>query len=727
MRALALCVLTACRIGFDPLAVISPEQARRAIAIGSNHGCALRGPDIYCWGANDEYQLGDPDRTMRTTPHKIANLPATPIALTAGDSHTCFISADEDVYCWGANENGQSGPRTEFVDSAVILRVNGLPSGALEIAAGSAHTCSLHRDGNVWCWGSGSYGQAGPQRADTQLLPLPVPGLAGTVRIAAGGDSSCALSSAGVVSCWGRNDYGQLGDGTTTSRGEAQSIAGLTATAIGLGDIHACALDGNGAYQCWGSDYSGELGDGTTGFQVQPNPPSPQHGLIGIDGGISYTCSVDDQGVASCWGQTYDGEIGDFFGRAEIALAPVTMHVGGPVAAVSTGDRTACALRRDGEVVCWGYGAQGQIGDGRSDVALPAQVPLTDVRSISAGEHGTCALHGPVATETVSCWGDNRSSVAGETGDLSLVPVPIMAPWSGSVVDLKYGGHHACVRTSGDEIWCWGNDGQGQLGDGTTNSSSIPRRAGTDTFSALAATHSSTCAIRSSDDVVMCWGSNYYGELGTGTPGDRWTPTPVAGAGGLPHQAFAAVAGSYHMCSLDGAGEVWCWGTNARRETGGSDGVSIVNTPTQVALATAATELRGGGGSMCGKDASGSVTCWGHNDNYGLLDPNAEVAALPTSVARTELGYFGETLGCDALGNCWGDGSRGQLGDGTWLPRAASAPVSLPGPPTMMTVGYNHACAIVGGNAYCWGDNPQGQVGNGTTSNAYVPVVLKFP
>lgn len=724
MHRLWVCLLVACRIGFDPQMTVTPEQGRRALALGDDHGCTIRDNDIYCWGLNNTLQVGDPEPGVRLTPRAVPDLPAIPIAITAGGGHTCFLSVDEEVYCWGGNEAGQAGPRTDFVDSAAVVRVTGLPPQAVDIAAGAAHTCSVHRDGTVWCWGDGRDGQAGPKRLDTQLPPQQVVGVTGAVHVAAGGNTTCALLSGGAVTCWGLNDNGQLGDATMTSRAEPKSIEGLTASAIGLGEHHVCALNLDGAYQCWGQGYYGELGDGALVVRTVPNPPSPQRGLIGIDGGTYFTCAVDGQGVVSCWGHAYHGQVGNGF-RIDTALAPLAVSAGGPIAAVSLGSRTACALRRDGEVVCWGFGAQGQVGDGRASVVVPAKIPLAQVRMIAAGEHDTCALHGPVASETVSCWGDNRSSVAGSSGDIAVAPTPIMRAWVGNVIDLKVGGHFGCVRATGGHLWCWGDDSVGSLGDGTLNTSAVPRHVGTDTFAAFATMHLSGCGVRTADSAVLCWGSNYYGELGNGVSIDRMVPTPVLVAGS-PLSAVDVVAGSYHACARDSSGEVLCWGSNRRLETGGSEGTDAVITATQVALPAAATELRGGGGSTCVRYGDNSITCWGNND-FGLLDEAAQQYALPTRIARTELGYFGETLACDSGGNCWGDDRLGQLGDGSLVPRYTSAPVALPGSPTMVAVGYHHACALVDGAAYCWGDNPQGQVGNGSSSNAYSPVKVTFP
>lgn len=719
MRArFGLVLVAGCRIHFDVTEPVTVDQARAALAVGDNHACALHGDGIYCWGLNDELQLGQLAVPFATTPLRIASLPATPVKLAAGGAHTCFVSDSEEVYCWGANQQGQSGPRPQFVDTAEVTRVNGLPPGAIDVTAGNSHSCSAHRDGSVWCWGASGHGQAG-QPSGTQLAPQQVAGVSDAVAVAGGGDASCALSVSGAVTCWGDNTYGQLGDGTLTSRAQPNPIGGLTATTVVLGAVHACALTDTGAFRCWGDNSSGALGNEQTAPELAPLPAKGT-GLVSIAGGRQYTCAVDAAGGLACWGTGYEGQLGDDLIH-DSSLTAVQVDTGGAVAAVAAGARTACAVRRDGEIVCWGFGAHGQVGDGRSAAFTPVQVPLVNVTAIAAGEHNTCAIHGG---GMVSCWGDNRTNVAGATGGLavSAAPVAIAAVWPGMVADIEVGGHHACVRTAGNEVWCWGDGSFGALGDGTLDITSKPRRAGVDTFRAIALQHQGVCAIRDNDGVAMCWGQNSSGELGDGTLVGADRPQPV-----VPQLvAVQLIAGAHHACVRNTPGEVLCWGANLRLETGNQVGTNEVVTPTGPLLGGVVNELRGGGGSTCAKNAANTVLCWGNNIE-GVLDSAAPQSTLPVIVTRTRLGFLGESLGCDVLGECWGDNRLGQLGDGTMVSRPESAPAKLPGTPGGITVGYHHACAIVGGRAYCWGDNQFGQIGNGTPSNAYAPVTLTFP
>ena len=251
-----------------PIDVSGLTSGVQAIDAGSHHSCALMvAGGVKCWGYNLNGQLGDGSReVLSRIPVDVSGLAGGVVAISAGGGHTLAMMTDGSVKAWGCNCLGQVGDGST-VDRDLPVDVKGLTSSASAITAGDGHSCALTVEGGVLCWGDsgGKLGNA-TINANFSVTPVTVDGLAtGAIAVAAGGIGTCALTSAGGVLCWGDNTYGGIGNGTFTSSNSPADVAGLQSgiATIALGQHHVCAVTTGGGILCWGDNQYGQLGNGT--------------------------------------------------------------------------------------------------------------------------------------------------------------------------------------------------------------------------------------------------------------------------------------------------------------------------------------------------------------------------------------------------------------------------------------------------------------------------------
>ena len=357
----------------------------------------------------------------------------------------------------------------------------------------------------------------------------------------------------------------------------------------------------------------------------------------------------------------------------------------------------------------------------------PLKNVATPASSLAAGYDQSCGLRG---NGTVACWGANGSGQLGNgttTGSPRPVAVNGIADAAGIVADS---GHTCALRVNG-EVACWGQNGKGELGDGsTTNRTSPVAVSGMRNATALALANEHSCAVLSTRR-VSCWGANDKHQLGDGSTTPRSVPGEVAGI----VNATAIAAGSVHACAVRSTGGVACWGSNGDGKLGnGSTAESA--TPVEVSGIANATGVSAGAGHACALLSTGRISCWGDNF-YGQLgrggstDSSTPVEVSGITDATAISSDYAQTCARLASGavRCWGLNDYGQLGDGTTTTRRTPTPVSGLGDATAVTAGFQHSCALrSNGTMACWGYGVDGQLGNGGTANSSTPVpVTGFP
>lgn len=344
--------------------------------------------------------------------------------------------------------------------------------------------------GNPWAWGLNSDGELGNgtvTRYSGLSTPVQATNLSNVVSIAGGDQHSIALKSDGTVWAWGNDGWGQLGNGRYARSLTPIQVPGLTnMTAVASGSLHNVAVKADGTVWAWGFNYYGQVGNGTSGSNV---------------------------------------------------LSPVQVKGLTGVTAVAAGEFTSFALKSDRTVWAWGYDGQGELGNGSSDEnahATPTKVRnLSTAVAIAAGvSHGLAAL----ADGSVAAWGDNQTSELGTNttarcgaygSPCSTIPVRVSGLSGVRAVAGGYG--YSLALKSDGSAWGWGNDGYGELGNGSAQlfgGVTSPIKATVQGVVAVAAGASHSLWLLA-DGTVRAAGSNYYGQLGDGTFNDSVTPVLV--------------------------------------------------------------------------------------------------------------------------------------------------------------------------------------------------------
>ncbi len=355
----------------------------------------------------------------------------------------------------------------------------GSSSGVPLLAAGADSTCAYTSDDGLKCWGGNAFGQLGNGTKTDSTTPVAVTGLSTVTDLAGGAEHYCALSG-GKAYCWGNNGQGQLGDGTNTDRATPTAVSGLTGTPVGLlaGALHTCALLDDGTLWCWGYGVDGELGNGGTASSPKPvevtGNPTPTWVALGAGGQQAFhTCATSLDGTTYCWGANPFGQLGD----GSTTNSDVPIATSGRYLNLARGNSHTCGIFLSGPIDCWGWNVYGQLGDGtfggQSTTPVAVSGPPADPVAITAGFGHTCVLTGD---GEIWCWGLNAN---GQLGDefTTNSDVPVQVGLGGEAVAVAAGAYHTCAALANGQVYCWGEGGSGQLGNGHTIDSGNPQRA----------------------------------------------------------------------------------------------------------------------------------------------------------------------------------------------------------------------------------------------------------
>lgn len=605
-----------------------------AVAAGSSHSCAVlaTGSGVKCWGLNNYYQLGDGSTTDRLSPVDVGSLSGV-VSIKAGGTHSCaIISPSNTVKCWGRNNVGQLGDTSNTTRTAPVL-VSGI-TGVTSLAVGYDHACVVQSaDQKVRCWGYNSNGQLGDGSTSNRWTSVQVnaASLGNVTGVYAGFYHTCAiLASDSTVKCWGNNSLGQLGNGTITSSSLPVVATGVVnAQSMAIGWNHSCSVSSiDQTIKCWGANDKGQIGIGAEARYANPIKPTDIPLIEKFASGEHYNCAivVSDRSVL-CWGENPKGQLGD--GTTINRSTPVTVAGLSGVSSIALGYSHACALFPNGSMKCWGDNMAGSIGDNTITTRLsPVSVlSLPVVRYIAASDWATCAI--VAADDSVLCWGDNSRSAIGDGTSVDRHLPTAVTGLTG--VDRIYGGtfQHCAIMKSDSSVKCWGQNNNGVLGDGTTSTRATPNDVvGLPPVKELAMGVFHACASTIADGSVYCWGQNANGQVGDGSTTDRYLPLKVPGISG----AGVVAAGSGHSCAVIGTDrKAMCWGSNGTGELGTGSYSSGSLIPVDVKGLEGIEWMTAARGYTClSLSVDHAVRCFGMN-NYGELGGGGRINKTTTA------------------------------------------------------------------------------------------------
>ena len=403
-----------------------------------------------------------------------------------------------------------------------------------------------------------------------------------------------ALLAASLTACGGGGApaVGSAAAGATTGaavtpvKGFAQGDKTFS-----IGSVHAAVIRSDGNLYTFGSNLNGQLGTGNTISSIVPTLVNSVPTWSLISTGAQFTVGVRSAGTLWTWGYNTNGQLGQNAAANATVVSPTQITITPSPIAISAGDTHAAMVLSDNSLWAWGGNVSGQVGNGTTtDTFHPVQVGTLKVwDSVSAGAQHTLARQSSGANpDTLWAWGSNGGGQLGQfSGGNQSAPVQVNLVTS-PVAVFSAGGLHSLAITTDGQLWSWGTNDNGQIGD---NSSPISNSttflpgirsvltAPSLLWSRVAAggAHSLALAI---DGTLWSWGDNTYGQLGNGA--SSVTGNAVITQVGTDNHWIAISAGKYSSMGVKSDGSLWVWGRNDAGQLGLGNVISPVTVPTQL-------------------------------------------------------------------------------------------------------------------------------------------------
>ena len=796
--------------------------------------------EVWSYGYNGYGQLGTGDTSNKILPTYtgINNI----VSIALGSAHTVAVDKDGHVWTWGYNNYGQLGNGTTTSSYTKVQVKSPDGEGVLEniiaVAAGDSYSLALDKDGNVYAWGYNGYGNLGLGDTNTRTLPVKVQALEKITKIEASNVSSFAIDSNNKLWVAGYNGYGNLGDGTTSNRATftqnpiLDEVADVSASPVN--STIALLLDGT----VWGfgnNTYNALTNVGGAVPQQLTSEEGSLSNITAINEGYYSGYAITSEEKVVTWGLNNYAQLatGD---KTTKTLATYMKDKEGQdftdVMIVSGGTYNTEIAKNDGTVWSIGYNGYGELGDGSTnsinylesistqyielaerEVTLKLSNPTYQIQPKTiygfnllyeeATNNGFKYVSSNTDIATVDKYTGKVNakkegkayitlkSVSGE--DEAVVKVNVIGEDKKTAEKVVVGNIHSLALKQDGTIWAWGDNSNGEIGNGVANSAYItePTQVEKGEYTEVIQSTSpdgsivttTTKAQKTLDDIkdiaagyyynlaldaegnVWAWGYNGYGQLGNGTTENKYIPTKIEK---LKDIKKVYISGNTSI-AINNKGEVYVWGYEYSKEPTkiktynkivsasgkimlAEDGTvwTLANNPNRIAGINNIVEVASSDNSYYALDTKGNVWAWGYNGYGQLGQGNTTNSSQPVKVQAEEItldsegnetkeqktieniveissgnnsimmvSKYGEIYSC-------GYSANGQLGTGEYtstIPVARKA-TNAKDIKLANTNTYHSIASDTSGFVYTTGYNRYGELGDGTTNTRNVFTVI---
>ncbi len=617
--------------GILRLSAYSETVSIASMATGYDHTIALKSDgSLLAWGGNLVGQLGDGATASKLTPVRIGTENDW-AEVGAGRYRTVARKTDGSLWAWGDNYFGQLGDGTT-INRSTPVRIgidNDWAKVATPISQVSHHTVALKTDGSLWAWGRNSYGELGDGTQVSRLTPVRIGTDNNWAEIAVSEGRTVARKIDGSLWAWGP---GYLGNGTNAqalSPVQVGTDSNWVAIAVGAGG-HTLARKADGSLWAWGPNFCGQIGDGTISTKLSPVRIGPDNDWTAIFAGYSHSFALKVDGSLWAWGSNNNGQLGDGT-MLNDQHSPIRVGTDNDWVdlVANGGDTDVCdgwtlGRKSDGSLWGWGKNSSGQFGDGTSTGQYgPLSIKIDPVQ-VSTKKDWVQVDTGWYSFTTVAlktdgslwAWGNDQE---GQLGDGTYVTrlTPIRVGAENDWAQVAAGSYHTMARKNDGSLWGWGNNSNGQMGGGIVGNNLSPVRIGTENDWAQVAAWADHTMARKNSGTLWGWGHNAHGQVGNGTTADQLSPAQI----GTENDWTEVSAGSTHTVARKTDGSVWAWGWNGYGQVGDGSAVDRF-LPVRVGAGNDWIEVVAGYARTVARRSNGSIWTWGASNLGGTFIPH---------------------------------------------------------------------------------------------------------